>query len=289
MGMPVAIDPDVPAGARAKPIRLQVELLTGEQSVRWLARLGGQTCVRVGDGFVVGGTGHWPAAWRARSSAIRSGDDRLLALENRRADVAWADHPLGAVMADIRKKFLVDVILDPSIMEKQDLITLAAPGARWIDVAAAVAKQTGASHAAEDGAVLFGRPEWIATVLGIDPSSARANRAPRPTTGAAVANRPHGGEPGGPGIVPPWWTSAVRVSAKERSWKNVFEPMMQVMGPSATWRFGETPRAGAEEHPIEADGPTGQILEGLRAMDRLAWRWQPAEGAPRMMEIQVRP
>lgn len=277
------------------PVRLSAEFLTGEEVLRWLARLGGVAVVPAGGRFVFGRPDAWPSAWRVRATGpwTRSGpsgetqevvQSRAVG-ESGVADIEWSDQTPSAALAEIRTKYGMDVMVEPAVLARDELLTIAKGQIRLPELLTEIAGAWGVTWAYEDGAAALGSREWVTGLVGgVGPSG----RSPG-TGGTAGARRLTRGPDDGasdegdaaPDTAtrwPRWGAGWIRLEAKEKSWKKALWPMMQLMGAAARWRVNGTSRPRIADSALEAEGNTGEVLEGLRLLGYLRWQ-QPAAGA----------
>jgi hypothetical protein len=299
----------------SRPVRFAADYLTGDQVLRWLARLGGVTVVSVGEQWVFGKAEAWPAAWRVRAGGAWSGSDgpdgslgltqiRSLRADDRsdqvdrvnRADVEWVDQTPSAAAADIRAKYRIDVIVDPAILSREELLTIVRKQLSLSDLLAEMARTWKAIWAYEDGAIVLGSRQWVGGLVGpraVDAAlPGRVDRGPRPSQELRVGGPLPVGGSGRTGLGgrdrmphPRWWAGWVRVDTKERSWKKALWPMMQLMGAAATWRADQIPRLRIAGSAVQADGKTGEVLEGLELLGYLHWQRPGADASVDTVEI----
>jgi hypothetical protein len=85
-----------------------------------------------------------------------------------------------------------------------------------------------------------------------------------------------------------WWAGWVKLEGKERSWKKVLWPMMQLMGEAGRWRLDAGARPRVAEGDLEAEGKAGEVLEGLELLGYLRWRRMPEAGSSEPVEVRLR-
>jgi len=278
-GIRCEMERDVGADLRTRPVRLTAEYLTGEQVLRWLARMGGVGMLRTGDTCRFGRVEDWPSAWQAQwfnawYVAGPADEQRRRELDGRRADIEWIDQTLGGAAADIRSSFGIDLVIEPELYARQDLLTFSRRGVSWSALAAAMAERLKAVCVFADGAVALGRREWIMTMGGCaDPSlDSRVSESGRAEEGGAR---------------PSWWNRRIRLQAKDESWKAALRPMMELMGEEADWRADSAPGVEARRWALEAEGRIGEVLEGLSLLGCLRWR-PSAEASGPAVRIETR-
>jgi hypothetical protein len=237
--------------------------------------MGGVGMLRVGDSCRFGKPDDWPSAWQVRwfsvwQSAGALDERRRSGLDGRRADIEWVDQTLGGAAADIRRHFAVDVIIDPDLYAKQDLLTVSRRGITWSELSAEIAGQLNASCVFADGAAVLGRREWVAVLSGASIVQESPAAAPTSATAGESASSAWAPQSG-------WWHRWVRLEVKDESWKTALRPMMELMGPAADWHADHAPGLDARAWTAEAEGGVGQVLEGLSLLGYLQWR--PLAGA----------
>ena len=260
-GLPFLFDENLSQELLDRPIRFESQYLTPPQVLRWLARLAGVGAIRVHDRYVIGRPETWPGAWQAIWASSGRGDEPQGLSSRDTADLAWVDYPLGAAVAEIRRLWRVDVIVEPAVVARQDLLNLSRRSIECREAVSSVATQCSSEWAAFDGAVAIGRRQWITAIAPPLPAvtSSQPTEHGRPGQ-AAPASRP----------VPAWWGVWVELDAKETSWKTLLWPMMQVTGEAAGWQIAD----GSRPSPAAAGaGTVGHLLEGMRLLGCLRWKW----------------
>lgn len=270
-GLPCLFDESLAHEVLNRPIRFESAYLSPPQVLRWLARLAGAGVIRVHDRYVIGRPETWPGAWQAVWAASGRGDEPQGLASREPADLAWVDYPLGAAVAEIRRLWRVDVLIEPAVVAGQDLLNLSRRGIECREALSSIATQCGSEWVAFDGAVAIGRRAWITAIAPplAGATSSQPTRQGRPGRAAAPASGP----------VPAWWATWVELDGKETSWKTLLWPMMQVTGEAAAWRI-----AGGSRPPpaVSGAGMAGHLLEGMRLLGCLQWQWVEGAGEGRL-------
>ncbi len=266
LGVVCVLDADMPAEALDRPLRLVAEHLDGEQVLRWLARLGGVGVIVVDGRYLFGQPDGWPTAWQTRwYRSYAPPEDGPRVGDGRTADIAWVDQTPAAAFAEIRRHYEVDVIVDPAILARQDLLKITREAARLSDLLDEIAARWEAAWAFVDGAVAIGSPAWVRPPRAMPPG--RARHDDRSASGRRIPANAN----------PAVWEAWTWVDVKEKSWKKALWPMMQGVGEAAVWQADDDSRLGRAEWAVEAEGRVGELLEGLALLDYL--RWQPLREA----------
>lgn len=254
-GLPIVASPAGGAGAPGGTIWLTAEALDADSAIRWTARLAGAAAIRVGDRYVVGRLDAWPVAWRARwarigADAARRDEERRAALAERRTDIVWLDQTLGGVEAEVRRTWGIDLIFDPAVRARQELVTLSAPQIGWDDFAERLGRALHARVELLDRAAVVGESAWLDALAG------------RPATRDAAAGS---GDP--PGQSPPArWETWIRLDTAEPSWEESLPPILRLADDSMLVRIEEATGEDAGGRRVEAAGPVGAVSEALRIL-----------------------
>lgn len=269
MDLPYLLDPSVNTEHLDTRLRLFAAHLTGRQAFRWAARLAGlEAAIRDG-AVLVSGRDRLPRVWRLTGGGVWVDEDqRLAAVQSRRADLEWIDLPLSAVSRAVATDFGIDVIFHPQLVADEGLVQLVQVQADLDMVRAVLEQQLKAKTTLFDGAVWVTPPE----------------EAPKlPTTqSASVAD-----SSGGAGAIVDEGRALdrwVMLDPSIQSWPALCDRFAQaaeipcrVAPPSAAWAT-----------PFEARGSVGEVLEAGRLLKR--WTWRPisdARGA--ISAIELRP
>lgn len=269
-GLPCLFDENLPQEVLNRPIRFESAYLSPPQVLRWLARLPGAAVIRVHDRYLIGRPEAWPGAWQAVWASSGRGDEPQGLFSRDTADLAWVDYPLGAAVAEIRRLWRVDVIVEPAVLARQDLLNLSRRGIECREALLSIATQCGGEWAAFDGAVAIGRRPWITSIAPPPRTATSSKPTQHGPAGRATASRP----------VPAWWAAWVELDGKETSWKMLLWPMMQqVTGEAVAW-----PITGGSHPPPGTcgTGTVGHLLEGMRLLGCLRWEWIDGAGAGRL-------
>ncbi len=288
VGAAYTLERSLTPDALNQPVRLTAEYLTADEVLRWLARWVGAGVIRVGDEYVFGRPETWPSAWRVRANiscvsppvdAASGRDQRARAAEDRLGDVEWSDQTPSAALAEVRSEYGIDIIVEPAILGREELLTMTHKQVRLGELLTEMARVWDAVWVYEDGAFVLGTDGWVARMVEGRSREEAAYRG----RAATVVRRAGGAETGYR-----WWTAWVKLEGKERSWKKVLWPMMQLMGEAARWRLDPGVRPRAAEGDLEAEGKAGEVLEGLELLGYLRWQRVPAAGSSESVEVRLR-
>ena len=289
LGVSYVIAPGLDHRVRHQGVRLQTEHLTGEQVLRWLARLADVAAIPVGDHYLFGIPNEWPALWQAhwqrRCGPAAVGDPKL----SRRASIEWADQPLSAAIAEIRRTYGLDVIVDPAIFEQQQLLTLSARDVRGEELIGQMATELGAGHAFADGALMVGRPAWVSRCLGQPAGGSEPTPPPRQEGSglAAPIEAAQAHSAGGRKPQVAWWNDWVQVTPIAGSPVDSLRPIRHKTDSGAVWQAA----AGTSSPPggwtAEASGRIGEVLEGLALLGKLQWERSADDGSSGIVYIRV--
>jgi len=185
VGATYTVERSLTSDALNQSVRLTAEYLTADEILRWLARWVGAGVVRVGDEYVFGRSETWPSAWRVRANMpggsppvdARSGREwQAHAVEDRLGDIEWSDQPLSAALAEVRSKYRIDIIVEPTLLSREELLTMTHKRVRLAELLTEIAGTWDAVWVYEDGAFVLGTEGWVAGMVGGRTREAAASR-----------------------------------------------------------------------------------------------------------------
>jgi|GEM_PF-726766 hypothetical protein len=263
------VDPEVPAEVMDRRLRLFATHLTVRQAFRWAARLADLEAVVREDLVLIAPPRKLPRVWRLTGGALvepLGWQERLAALNQRRANVTWIDSPLSSVARDISTKFAIDAIFHPSILSEEPLVHLEIVDASLAAVRTALEDQLKAKTALIDGAL------WVVPVaVGVEVPTTR------PSVMAPASEEVQ--RPAGP------LDQFVILDRSVQNWEEFGDRLSRAGGIACR----VIPPGAPFPTPFEARGTLGEVLESARLLGRLTWRLTPAQGTqPATLEIRPR-
>ena len=268
LSLPYILDDSVPTDVLERPIRLTARHLTGQQTLRWLARMVDLEAVVVEGTVLLAPAERLPQTWRLTGTGDappRNSDlERWQTTLNQSISVQWMDVPLSRVARDLEEQMGFDVIFAPSVLEQGDLIRLEEPK---ITVEATI------RHLSE---ILNVRADFMDGALWFHSGREPIFRAPARST--TVPTVPDSGPAEG-------MDRMIQLDESLSSWSALADRLAEKLGARPQI---EIP-AGTGAPDIQAAGSIDDILEAGQLMGWFVWHLGPLPDSDRpVLNIRVR-
>ncbi|NLX15137.1 MAG: hypothetical protein GXY44_16015 [Phycisphaerales bacterium] len=255
-GVSYLLDDSVKAEALETPIRMSSKFLTGREVVIWLARLGGLEATIKEGGYFLIEAGALDRGQDSGHSAVASKDDpRWVTAQAVQASFEWIDAPLSRVIEDIAAQFRLDLIVHTDIQERHPLVFFNQDKASVKDVVYCLQDQLKADVTFNNGAL------WAC--------SGAMFREQIAFSQASSVNLESIAVPVVAPSRPTYLEQSIQLDSGIRSWRDFSEFLDQLDGLSIRMDHG----AGVSYPAIQASGALVDVLEGLRLLKLLDWRY----------------
>ncbi len=272
------LDESLDRSAWTAPVRFYARHLTGEQALRWLARLAELEAVRA-DGILL--------ITRPRETvepaavADRHVQAAWAALATRTGTVKWVDAPLSRVARDVAEAFGVDLIPHPSLLAASLLVDQESESATLAEVCRALEEQLSARALYLDGAIALtgadAGPAWAHGAIPCAPPATPPASQPAEGPPSRPAGTQH--EPG-----PPF--RLLGLPLKTAAGRGLWETLAGVLRDADCDGCVEEIPAGQALFDVDADGTVLEVLEATRLLGLAEWSAGPP-GAERGLTVRV--
>ncbi len=276
LGVAYTLDESVEAAVLETPIRMAAQHLSGRQVFEWLARLGELEVIADGGGTLLIKKGDLGGMGQGVSIALvtdqTNADLRLAASRGIRVPIEWTDAPLSRVAQDISTHFKLDLIVHATIQDRQPLVFLNRDRATLEEVVICLQDHLKARVTYTCGALWLFPEEAERKVL----ATSRPSGSVREKVDMLPIKRD------GPAPL----RQRIRLDEGIRSWSELSDFLNKLDGLSS--RMEGSPVVSYP--PIRAAGTVADVLDGLRLLNFVDWRYS-AEGAAAggIIDMAIRP